>query len=66
MKRILVTGAAGQIGSELTMALRERYGNDNVIATGHITKPDEIIRQSGPCHLIDCAQIKTVAEMVER
>ena len=66
MEKILVTGAAGQIGSELTMALRERYGNDNVIATGHITKPDEIVRQSGPCHLIDCARIETVAEMVER
>jgi nucleoside-diphosphate-sugar epimerase len=33
MKRILVTGAVGQIGSELTMALREKYGNDNVLAT---------------------------------
>ena len=33
--RILVTGAVGQIGSELTMALRERYGPQNVVATGH-------------------------------
>lgn len=66
MQTILVTGAAGQIGSELTMALRERYGNDNVIATGHITEPDETVSQSGPCHFIDCAQINTVAEMVEK
>ena len=33
MKRILITGALGQIGSELTLKLREIYGSDNVIAT---------------------------------
>ena len=33
MKKILVTGAVGQIGSELTIELRKRYGNDNVLAT---------------------------------
>lgn len=32
-RRVLVTGALGQIGSELTVALGERYGADNVIAT---------------------------------
>ena len=46
MKKILVTGAAGQIGSELTLALRERYRNDNVIATGHKTKPNEDLLKS--------------------
>ena len=39
MTKILVTGAVGQIGSELTMALRERYGNENVVATGRKTPP---------------------------
>ncbi|MBI4544534.1 MAG: L-threonine 3-dehydrogenase, partial [Gemmatimonadetes bacterium] len=33
MKRLLVTGAAGQIGSELVPALRERYGEDRVVAS---------------------------------
>lgn len=37
MKRILVTGAFGQIGSELVPALRKKYGTENVIAMGHIT-----------------------------
>lgn len=39
MRSILVTGACGQIGSELTMALRERYGNEHVVAAGHRTPP---------------------------
>jgi len=44
-RRILVTGAVGQIGSELTHALRRRYGRDNVIATGRRTQP--------PAELVD-------------
>lgn len=32
MKNILVIGATGQIGSELTLELRKRYGDDHVIA----------------------------------
>jgi nucleoside-diphosphate-sugar epimerase len=66
MRKILVTGAAGQIGSELTMALRERYGNENVIATGHKTKPDNALIESGPFYFIDCTEISTVAEVVKK
>ena len=66
MKKILITGAVGQIGSELAMALRERYGNDNVIATGHSTKPSEMLLNSGPFHFINCADIKTIVEMVKK
>ena len=33
MKRILIVGAGGQIGSELTVYLRKIYGNHNVVAT---------------------------------
>ena len=53
MQRILVTGAAGQIGSELVPELRQRYGNDNVIAAGHQTSLPADIRQTGPCTTLD-------------
>jgi nucleoside-diphosphate-sugar epimerase len=66
MQKILVTGAAGQIGSELTMALREGYGNQNVIAAGHKKKPDNPLLESGPFHFIDCTEINVVAEMVKK
>ncbi len=48
IQRIIVTGAVGQIGSELTLALRERYGADNVIAGGHRTEPSPKLKESGP------------------
>jgi len=66
MNRILVTGACGQIGSELTMALRERYGRDSVVATGHKTQPSPTLRDSGPFEFINVASRETVAEVVER
>ncbi len=66
MKNILVTGACGQIGSELTMVLRKRYGNDNVIATGHITKPSDNLLNSGPFVFIDCTKIETIVEVVKK
>jgi len=52
-KRILVTGAVGQIGSELTLALRDRYGSENVVAAGHHSQPGPALRDSGPFTWID-------------
>jgi len=39
MKKILVTGAFGQIGSELTPTLQKKFGRENVIAVGHQNIP---------------------------
>lgn len=64
-KRILVTGSVGQIGSELTMVLREKYGNDRVIAGINRTEPSEIIKNSGPvekANVTDKEQLKKVVE----
>jgi nucleoside-diphosphate-sugar epimerase len=65
MKKILVTGSVGQIGSELTIALRERFGNDNVIATGRKTKPSETLLNSGPFEFIDITQRETIESVVK-
>ncbi|MBN1135372.1 MAG: NAD-dependent epimerase/dehydratase family protein [Anaerolineae bacterium] len=54
--RILVTGSVGQIGSELTLELRRRYGADNVIAAGHRTKPSSTLYETGPFEFIDVAR----------
>ena len=66
MKRIMVTGAVGQIGSELTPALREIHGADNVIATGHRTEPSPALRDGGPFEFIDVTRKETVEEMVDK
>ena len=65
MKKILVTGAVGQIGSELTMALRKRYGNDNVVACGRKTKPSKTLRNSGPFEFIDITKRETVEKAIK-
>jgi len=64
--RILVTGAVGQIGSELTVELRQRYGGENVVATGHRTKPSAVLCEGGPFEFIDVARRETLEEVVER
>lgn len=64
MERILVTGSVGQIGSELTLALRERYGNDNVVAGGRKTQPREELRNSGPFEIVDCTDTEAVNRVV--
>lgn len=63
--KILVTGACGQIGSELTLALREKYGNENVVATGHRTEPPPALRESGPFSFIDVTRRETIEEVVD-
>uniref|UniRef100_A0A7C4GEW3 NAD-dependent epimerase/dehydratase family protein n=1 Tax=candidate division WOR-3 bacterium TaxID=2052148 RepID=A0A7C4GEW3_UNCW3 len=66
MKRILVTGAVGQIGSELTLALRERYGGENVVATGRKTTPSAELRDTGPFYFINVNDRDSVLEVVKR
>ncbi len=66
MKRILVTGCCGQVGSELVPALCDRYGARNVIATGHRTKPGQELLDSVTFYYIDCTDSKCIEEIVEK
>ncbi len=63
MKKILVTGALGQIGSELIFALKKKYGNENVIASDVRHDPPSEITDAGPYEIIDVMD-KTVLEHV--
>jgi len=53
IRNILVTGAAGQIGSELTIALRERYGADRVVASDIRDDVPSDLRNDGPFEVVD-------------
>jgi nucleoside-diphosphate-sugar epimerase len=63
MKRILVTGAAGQIGSELVPALRAIYGSEAVMATD-VRLPDGTLAEGGPSGVVDCLDAAAVATAV--
>ena len=63
MNRVFVTGAAGQVGSELVAALRDRYGNDNVLATD-IREPEGALAESGPFEIVDCTDHDAMQQAV--
>jgi len=66
MRKILVTGTCGQIGSELVIELRKKYGGDNVVAAGHKTNPSKTLLNSGPFEFIDVTDRKTVESVIKR
>ncbi len=65
MERILITGALGQIGTELTVRLREIYGDDNVLATD-INEPGDGPLKGKPFKILDVrrydAMVRTADE----
>jgi len=63
MNKILVIGAAGQIGSELTTALREHYGASNVFATDIRNAPSDVM-ESGPFQILDVMDEKKLVDYV--
>ncbi|MCH9647279.1 MAG: L-threonine 3-dehydrogenase [Deltaproteobacteria bacterium] len=66
MKRILVTGALGQIGSELVIQLRERYGVDRVVASDVRIAPAGEAVSEGPFEYVDCTLHEQVNDAVRR
>jgi nucleoside-diphosphate-sugar epimerase len=65
MDKILIIGASGQIGSELTLALRKVYGNDNVYATDIKQAPADVV-ESGPFQILDALNDKALIHFVIR
>ena len=66
MQQILVTGALGQIGSELTLALRQRYGSDLVVASDLRMVPPQMPGVHGQYAHVDCTQAGQILEVVRR
>ena len=64
MKRILIVGAGGQIGSELTVYLRSIHGESNVVASDMRECP--ALGESGPFEHLDALDTKAFAEIVSK
>lgn len=59
-------GACGQIGVELTLALRQQYSNAQVIASDLRDEAHPLLEGSGPYYKLDATDIKAVAELVQK
>lgn len=67
MKKILITGALGQIGSELTEEIRKIYGSDNVVASNRsIKEGHEEQIASGPFEIVDVNDPLTLSKVLDK
>ncbi|NQT59001.1 MAG: NAD-dependent epimerase/dehydratase family protein [Bacteroidetes bacterium] len=64
MKRILITGALGQLGSEIAVELRKRYGSGNVVLTDVRNDINLDLIETGPFYTVDCRNGEKLAEIV--
>ncbi len=66
MKKILVIGSAGQIGSELVMKLREKYGNENVVATDKCPNSGKKLAKTGIFEVLDIVKRKALEDICNK
>src|SRR5690606_512898 len=64
-EKILIIGACGQIGVELTLALRKQYGSDQVIASD-IKDEHELLMSTSPYTTLNAMDGKAIHEMVKK
>ena len=65
MKKILIVGSGGQIGTELVKKLRSIYGNENVVASDLRQLTGEIV-ETGPFERIDSTNMMQIIEVVKK
>lgn len=63
--KILLTGALGQIGSELLVTLRSQYGVNNVIATDIRDDVNRECIESGPFYKVDCRDGEKIHKIIK-
>jgi nucleoside-diphosphate-sugar epimerase len=63
-EKILIIGAGGQIGTELTFALRDIYGDSNVIATD--IRETASLAESGPFEILDAMSAEAIHQVVKK
>jgi nucleoside-diphosphate-sugar epimerase len=66
MKKVLITGALGQIGSELTVYTRKIYGAENVIATDKVIKDAPKVTEEGPFELLDVLDGQAISDLAKK
>jgi nucleoside-diphosphate-sugar epimerase len=62
-KYILIIGACGQIGTELTLALREKHGKEHVVASD-IREGNDSLMESGPFEILDATDYDALEEVI--
>ncbi len=66
MKKVLITGSGGQIGSELTLELRQRLGGSNVIASDKREISSGPLAETGPTEVADVTNAQDIADLVKK
>jgi nucleoside-diphosphate-sugar epimerase len=66
MDKILIVGAGGQIGVELTLTLRQMYGEANVIASDLKAEPHPLLKDSGPYIALDCLKKRQFVDAIKK
>lgn len=65
MKKVIITGALGQIGTELVIKLRKKFGNDQVLATDIKRPESDSVILNGPFEILDVTDKDRLFELVE-
>jgi nucleoside-diphosphate-sugar epimerase len=66
LENILIIGAGGQIGIELTLALRKIYGEAHVVASDLKAEPHPLLKDNGPYEQIDAMKKRQIVDVIKR